>query len=52
MPKKTGDVLNRIERDYCIKFESSAVSQALLDVVKEGQLKKGKIELRNYHYYK
>ena len=52
MPKKTGDVRNRIESDYSIKLESSAVSQALLDVVKEGQLKKGKIGSRNYHYYK
>lgn len=51
-PKKTREVRNRITKDYSINLESSAVSQALLDMVKEGVLKKGKIGTRNFHYYK
>ena len=52
IPKKTGEVRNRIAKDYSVKLESSAVSQALLDYVKQGLLKKDKIGSRNFHYYK
>lgn len=52
MSKKTGEVRNRISKDYSINLESSAVSQALLDFVKDGLLKKSKVGARNYHYYK
>ncbi|MBJ7881625.1 hypothetical protein [Gelidibacter salicanalis] len=52
IPKKTGEVRNRITKDYSIKLESSAVSQALLDFVEDGLLNKNKIGSRNFHYSK
>ncbi|MEJ4087763.1 hypothetical protein [Galbibacter orientalis] len=52
IPKKTGEVCDRISKDYSIKLKSPAVSQALLDFVEEGLLKKKKMGTRNNLYYK
>ncbi len=51
-PKTTGEVREKIIKDYSISLESSAVSQALLDCVKEKLLRKDKLGSRNFQYYK
>lgn len=50
MSKLNLDVKNNFEYFQELSYEKKNL--ALLDVVKEGQLKKGKIGSRNYHYYK
>ncbi|SRX52222.1 hypothetical protein [Aequorivita sp. CIP111184] len=52
IPKTTGEVRNKIAKDHSISLESSAVSQALLDCVKEKLIKKDKLGLRNFQYHK
>lgn len=52
IPKRTGEVQHKIEKDYSLSLESSAVSQALLDCVDEKLLKKNKLGSRNFQYYK
>ncbi|MGS2765319.1 hypothetical protein [Sinomicrobium sp. M5D2P9] len=51
-PKKTGEVREYLETEYYKSASSATISQALNNLFEEGLLRRKKIGLRNYAYYK
>lgn len=49
-PRAVNDVIEYCKNEYSLKFESSVVSQALINAVKNGWLKRTKSHGRNYVY--